>query len=256
VTDPRTGLRFNMTVVNNTNAVKRDYRGMSVQYDYRPRRDLTLAGNYMLSWSKGSVEGEDTANGATRASANEYPEYRQASWNYPIGYTNGDQRHKLRVWGTWTLPIRQSLGKFDVGVTQRFDSGGPWDYNFNIDTRPYVTNPGYLVPPSSVTYYASGRGEFHFNGAWRTDMSLAWNHKIVGNSEVFFRGVVANIFNNQTLTGFDTTVITTGMAAFNPFTTKPVEGVNYTEGPAFGQAVSPSSYQAPREFSFSVGFRF
>jgi len=256
VTDPRTNLQFNMTVVDNTSDVVRDYKGLSVQFDYRLRRGFQLSGNWMLSWSRGSVEGEDSTNGATRASANEYPEYRQASWNYPVGYTNGDQRHKVRVWGSYDLPVPDSLGSFVLGFMQRFDSGSPWDSNFTIDTRPYVTNPGYLVPTSSVTYYASGRGEFRFASAWRTDLSLSWNHKIVGKTQVFFRAVMNNVFNNHALTSTNTTLVTTGLAAFNPFTTTPVEGVNYSKGPAFGQASSPSSYQSPRDVYFSVGFRF
>jgi hypothetical protein len=65
-----------------------------------------------------------------------------------------------------------------------------------------------------------------------------------------------NVFNNHALTSTNTTLVTTGLAAFNPFTTTPVEGVNYSKGPAFGQASSPSSYQSPRDFYFSVGFRF
>jgi hypothetical protein len=256
VVDPRTGLKFNMTVVNNTDTVARDYNGVSVQFDYRLHKDLTLAGNYMLSWSNGSVEGEDSTNGATRASANEYPEYRQAAWNYPLGYTNGDQRHKMRIFGTWKMPINRKLGTFDLGATQRFDSGGPYDYNFSIDSRPYVTNPGYLVPPSSVTYYATNRGAFHFNGVWRTDLSLSWNYKIYKKTQIFFRGVFANVFNNQTLDSFNTAVTTTGMTAFNPFTTQAVEGVNFKKDSTYGQASSPSSYQTPRDVSFSVGFRF
>jgi hypothetical protein len=46
------------------------------------------------------------------------------------------------------------------------------------------------------------------------------------------------------------------MTAFNPFTTTPVEGVNWKKDSLFGQPSSPSSYQAPRDASFSVGFRF
>ena len=46
------------------------------------------------------------------------------------------------------------------------------------------------------------------------------------------------------------------LAAFNPFTETPVEGVNWKKGPSYGQPTSPNSYQAPRDFSFSVGFRF
>jgi len=32
--------------------------------------------------------------------------------------------------------------------------------------------------------------------------------------------------------------------------------VNWKKDSTYGQASSPSSYQAPRDFSFSVGFRF
>jgi hypothetical protein len=227
-----------------------------MQFDYRFSRALTVAGNYMLSWSKGSVEGEDTTNGATRASANEYPEYRQASWNYPNGYTNGDQRHKARLWGSWRLPVSRKLGTFDLGVTQRYDSGGPWDLSFAIDTRPYVTNPGYLVPPSSVTYYVTERGAFHFDGWWRTDMSLAWNFRVYKQAQLFFRGVVNNVFNLQALQSFNNTLSTSGMTGFNPFTTAPVEGTHYQKEADFGKPTSPSSYQTPRDFYFSVGLRF
>jgi hypothetical protein len=256
VVDPRTNLQFNMTVVNNTNDVTRNYKGLSVQFDYRLFKSLSLNGNWMLSFSKGSVEGEDSANGATRASANEYPEYRQASWNYPVGYTNGDQRHKVRVWGTWQMPTPKILGQMALGFMQRYDSGGPYDYNFSVDTRPYVPNPGYLVPPSSVTYYATGRGQFHFPGFARTDLSLSWNRKVVGNAQLFLRAVINNVLNTHALTSFNTTVTTSGMTSFNPFTTAAVLDTNFKKGPDFGKATSPGSYQSPRDFNVSVGFRF
>ena len=46
------------------------------------------------------------------------------------------------------------------------------------------------------------------------------------------------------------------LTAFNPFSETPVEGVHWKKGPSFGQPTSPSSYQSPRDFNFSVGFRF
>ena len=117
-----------------------------------------------------------------------------------------------------------------------------------------------LTPPSTLVYYVSDRGAYRFDSAWRTDLSLSWNHKVRGTAEVFLRGVMNNVFNNQALTSFNTTVISrTGdatLAAFNPFTTTPVEGVNWKKGPSFGQAVSPNSYQSPRDYYFSVRFRF
>lgn len=262
VTDPRTNTQFNLTVVDNTNSVQRDYKGMSAQFEYRATRSLRLSGNYMLSWARGSVEGEDLTNGATRASANEYPEYRQASWNYPVGYTNGDQRHKVRVWGTYALPVAAALGDATLGFMQRFDSGLGYDYNMTVDSRPYVNNPGYITPPSTLTYYLSERGGLRFAGTWRTDLSLSWNRRLAGlpKAQVFFRGVVNNVLNTLRMDSFNTSIIgRTGdatLAAFNPFTEKPVEGLNWTKGPSFGQATSPTSYQSPREFNFSVGVRF
>lgn len=258
--DPRSGQKFNLDVVNNTSSVKREYRGMSVQYSYRASKKLQLDGNYMLSFTRGSIEAENAASVTTFASADTYPEYRQASWNYPYGYLNGDQRHKARFWGSYELPLKAALGRFNLGFMQRYDSGLPYDLSTSVDSRPYVTNPGYLTPPATVVYYVSERGAYRFDGAWRTDLSLSWNHKVRGTAEVFLRGVMNNVFNNQALTSFNTTVISrTGdatLAAFNPFTTAPMEGVNWKKGPSFGQAVSPNSYQSPRDYYVSVGFRF
>ncbi len=98
-----------------------------------------------------------------------------------------------------------------------------------------MTNPGYLVPPTSVTYYATDRGAFHFDGFWRTDLSLSWNYKIYKKTQIFFRAVAGNVFNNQALQGFNTSVTTSGMASFNPFTTTPVEGVNWKKDSLSGR---------------------
>jgi len=260
VTDSRSGQSFNLTVVGSTKSVSRDYKGVSFQFGYKLLKSLQLNASWMLSWTRGDIEAESSTSVTNNASANEYPEYRQASWNYPYGYLNGDQRHKVRVWATWEIPAPRFLGQFDLGFMERYDSGLPYDYSFSTDSKTYVTNPGYLTPPGTVTYYASGRGQFRFSGMSRTDLSLSWKRRIVSKAEVFFRFVVNNVFNSHALTGFNTTVIgksgDSTLAAFNPFTTTPVEGVNWKKGPAFGQAVSPGSYQSPRDFNFSVGIRF
>ena len=212
-------------MVDNTNDVARDYKGVSMQADYRGFSRVRLSGNWMISSAGGSVEGEDLTNGATRASANEYPEYRQASWNYPVGHTNGDQLHKVRLWGTYDLPIGADLGAFVLGFMQRYDSGLGYDYNITVDPRPYVTNPGnvYITPPSSVTYYLSERGGLRFNGIWRTDLSLSWNRDLkgLGGAQVFFRGIVNNVLNTHRVESFNTTILSrstdTTLAAFDPF---------------------------------------
>ncbi|HQU33152.1 MAG TPA: TonB-dependent receptor [Thermoanaerobaculaceae bacterium] len=262
VTDPRTGRQFNLDVVKNTSTVTRNFQGLSVQASYQVTKSLQAGANYMLSSLRGSTELESPTSITNFASANYYPEYRQKAWNYPYGYLNADQRHRLRVWGTYELPLPKELGTFDLGFQERYDSGRPYDLSMSIDSRPYVTNPGYLAPPSSVTYFISGRGAHRFAGSTSTDLSLSWSHHLPGwtNGEFFVRFVVNNLFNEHALTSFDTTVLSksddSSLQAFNPFTTRPVEGVNWKKGPNFGQATSPFSYQSPRDYYFSVGIRF
>ena len=262
VFEPVSGRTFDLMVVRNTNSVERTYHGVNSQVSYRVGPDLQIGANYTLSWARGSVEGETATDGPVRASANDMPEYRQAQWNYPVGYTNGDQRHKVRAWFSYALPLPARAGRFDLGLMQRFDSGSNYDWSASIDTRPYVTNPGYITPTSSPTYYFSGRGEFNREGLWRTDLSLSWEARVprAPKARVFFRGVVNNLFNLQGIDGFNTTVQTASSNStyvpFNPFTQTPVEGVNWGFGPEYGKVTGPNSYQTPREFNFSVGVRF
>lgn len=261
VTDLRSGQKFNLDVVGNTDSQTRNYQGMSVQGSYQLRKDLLVGVNYMLAYTRGSLEAESATSVTNFASADYYPEYRQASWNYPYGYLNSDQRHKLRLWGTYTIPVPQSFGRLDLGFQERYDSGRPYDLSMSVDTRPFVTNPGYFAPPSTVTYFISGRGAYRFDGSTSTDLSLAWSHNVgISNSQLFARVVMNNVLNEHALTSYNVTVLgksnDSTLQAFNPFTTAPVEGVNWRKGPNFGQATSPNSYQNPRNYYFSVGLRF
>ncbi len=262
VYEPVSAKYYDLVEVRNTNSVQRDYKGLSAQFSYRLRRDLNMGANYTLAWAQGSFEGETATDGPVRASANDMPEYRQASWNYPVGYTNGDQRQKARVWGSYDLPGASKVGRMTVGLMERIDTGRGYDWNATIDTRPYVTNPGYVTPTSSVTYYFSERGGMRRDTVWRTDFSYNWEASLPGvpRGRVFLRAIVNNLFNNATLVGWNTTVQTkaqnSSLAAFNPFTETPVKGVNWVYGPEYGNPADPSDYQSPREFNFSVGIRF
>ena len=74
------------------------------------RRPLSLAsaavgGNYTLSKTWGNFNGENVGSGPIRATFDTFPEYRQESWNYPMGYNPGDQRHKMRAWFNYTVPV-------------------------------------------------------------------------------------------------------------------------------------------------------
>jgi hypothetical protein len=46
------------------------------------------------------------------------------------------------------------------------------------------------------------------------------------------------------------------LQTFNPFTTVPVEGVQWAKGANFGKALNRLAYTSPRGFRVSFGVRF
>ena len=268
VTDD-TGRTYDFEQVMNTPDAKRWYQGLTVSADHR-RTTLGFGGSYTLSYSKGNSDGEDVSSGPIMASINAYPEYRAQAWNYPDGFMMNDQRHKVRLYATYVLPVnKKGLGTFTVGLLQRITTGSPYDIAFAVDSKPYVTPVGYTNLPATVTYYIDGRGPLRTDTLYATDLSFNWSTRVRGSLEVFFRGLAYNIFNQMGVRGdtqyIDTTVSSnaspgsypkSSLPVFNPFTETPVEGVNYRYGPNFGQPTGPTAYQGPRSFQFSFGVRF
>jgi hypothetical protein len=262
VTDP-TGRQYDAELVKNTPDARRWYHGVTANATYRFTKGQ-IGANYTLSWSKGNVAGENVGSGPVMAGLNVFPEYRAQAWNWPDGFNGNDQRHKVRGFASYVLPTPQPIGQFTLGLVQRYDSGTPWDMNISVDSRPYVTGTTYLKPPATVGYYLTGRGALRWDNTWTTDLSLNWSKKLgVGATELFFRGVVTNLFNNLALQSGLTTVNSAaspgsskGLVTFNPFTDVPVEGVNYVKADGFGAATSPGDFQNPRAANFSFGVRF
>jgi hypothetical protein len=267
VTDP-TGRTYDAELIKNTPDARRWYHAVTAAGNYRITDRVVVGGNYTLSYGKGNNDGENVGSGPIMAGINDFPEYRQQSWNWPDGYMMNDQRHKARLYATWMMPVPPALGSFTLGAVERYNSGVPYDIGFSVDTRPYVVNPGYLSPPSTVTYYIGGRGAMRTDNFYSTDISFNWSRKLHGSLEVFFRGIVTNVFNGQGVMNpayVDQTVSSNAspgsytaasLPVFNPFTTAPIAGTNYRYGPSFGQPNAPDAYQDPRTFSCSFGIRF
>ena len=208
----------------------------------------------------------------------------RVSWNFPEGDLPTDQRHKTKLWlnyrPTWVPGMTLSL-------LQTLDSGIPYGAAnaSGVDARPAVTNPGYLVPPPGTvtTYYYTARDAFTTESQRRTDFAANYNFRIPAarGLELFAQLQVINLFDQSQLcvcggTAFgtgaaqnaggyniqriDTTtltpVTTATLAAFNPFTTTPVQGTNWNLGPNFGKAISRFAYTTPQSMRVSLGVRF
>jgi hypothetical protein len=255
------GRPFDLTLVGNSPQARRKYDGLTADVRYR-FTSLQVGGNYTLSRTWGNFNGENVGAGPIRATFDTFPEYRQESWNFPQGYNPGDQRHKARAWLAYRLPAPAAFGQVELGVLQRADSGVAVDVNGLIDTRPYVTNPGYVTPVNGVTYYFVPRGSFRWDAVYTTDLAVTWGKKLpqMGRAEVFFRGVISNLLNNAARTRGDIAINTrfnnASYQPFNPFTTTPVQGINWDYSRTFGQPQAFDDYQTARLFNASLGIRF
>jgi outer membrane receptor for ferrienterochelin and colicin len=262
--DP-TGRLFDLNLVTQTNLLDRRYKALLSQVQYRFTDRLTLGGNYTLSHSYGNVNNETEASGPVQDDLLAYAEYKDIRWNSPTGDLSIDQRHKLRLWANYEASFGR-FGRANVGVVQRVSSGQPYSADASINTTAYVTNPGYLTPDTTITYYFGGRGAFKTDTVSTTDLSLNYYHpvRIGKKTQLFARFVVENLFDQSAQDGSGNETVFTAsnqnpgrtLQAFNPFTTTPVEGVHYERGPSFGHAISADDYQLPRTFYFAVGFRF
>jgi hypothetical protein len=280
VTD-QLGKVYDLALVQNSNDLTRRYSGLTTQATYRFSTRADVGVTYTLSRAWGNVEGENVGSGPVTATAFQYPEYKQAAWNYPVGDLSIDQRHRGRLWVNYNLPWVNGL---TVSALQTLTSGVPYGALGPVATQPYVTNPGYLTPPSNtggnaVNYYFTARDAFRTEGERRTDLAVNYTFKVPAarNTQLFAQMQVINLFNEFQLCGCGGTVFQNGgtitqtridqsvltastnanqFTAFNPFTTTPVQGTNWALGPSFGTALNRFAYTTPREFRVSFGVRF
>jgi carboxypeptidase family protein len=304
------GLTVDKGVIENTNDLDRTYNGLTGQATYRVGARTDFGGTYTLSYSKGNFNGETTASGPVTSDILVYPEYRQASWNYPEGYLQIDQRHRARLWLNYGVPRVPGL---TVSFLETLESGTPFGANNinnasanGVDPRgpnnSFVTNPGYVTPPtgSSINYFFTAdcsnvpgrladvgitcvggqRDAFRLAGQKRTDLALNYTRPVAmgGHSvSLFFQAQIVNLFNQFQFCGCGGTVFVNGgnvqqtridqtirtnvstpatYATFNPFTTTPVQGVNWDYAPTFGTALNRFAYTTPRQFRTTFGVRF
>ena len=256
------GIPVDVTVVKNTNDIERTYRAVQFQGGWRPRR-WNLGLNYTWAKLRGNDEGENAGSGpiANTPLSEFYPELQGYANRLPIGPLNGDQRHRLRMWAGYDLPLPEVIGSVNVSVLQQYNSGVAWSESFAINARTYpgaATGLNYVGgTPATATYYLC-RGCNRMDDETRTDLAVNYAKRL-WKVEFFAQGELLNVFNEDAVinsTAISTTISRTS-TAFNPFTTTPVEGTHYTiNRDTFGKPTSFNAYQLARTYQFSLGLRF
>jgi hypothetical protein len=261
------GQAFDVRLVENTNLQEREYAGVNLAATWRLGSRLLLGGGYTLSRSWGNVDGENVASGPVTVGPLFYPEYIDLAWNDPVGDLATDQRHKARLFATYTKAFER-WGDVTIGAIQSLSSGSPYAAIGTINSARYVTSPGYRQIPPTVNYYFSDRDGFRTDALYSTDLSSTYAYKLPAGggrqAAVFLKAEVLNLFNQAGLTVprfINGGVLTNNnrpavYQPFNPFTETPVQGVHWDLDPAFGTATSRFGYQLPRTFRMSFGVRF
>jgi hypothetical protein len=146
----------------------------------------------------------------------------------------------------------------------------------------YFYNVNCSQVASTITLDCIGgvRDAFRLDGQVRTDFAANYAYSLTTGGrklDLFVQAQVINLFGNEQLCGCGGTVFQNGggvtqtridqtvrtsvshpalYVPFNPFTTTPVQGVNFDLAPTYGTALNRFAYTTPRQFRIGMGVRF
>ena len=246
---------FTNIFYNNSDEPQRDYMALQFLGHYPVNSRLTLQANYTLQLqNEGNFEGEGANTPGISSLIGDYPEIHTAARNYPVGRLNDFQRHKIVAWGTYNLPLGR-FGSTDLSLLYRFDS--PLTYSLAAESVPLsAIQEDLLAPyasgPSDQTLFFNTRGSEEFAATNLFDFGLQYEVPVFKTFRPWLKIDVFNIFNNDTLVSWDTTI--------NADESGPVDSMGlptrYIPGSLFGQGTSNADYPRARGWQISLGFRF
>jgi hypothetical protein len=254
-------------VYDNTDALFRDYQALMLQSGYRLRDNLTVNGHYTLQLrNHGTFAGEAAGQPGTTSIYGNFTEMLGPALDrlMPEGRLDNFQRHKLRVYGTYS----QRLGRFgsvDVSPLWRVNSGGVYSLTASVPVTldMLARNPGYPTTDISAatrqTVYFGERGGYNFKGYGVMDLATSYNLAVWRSLKPWFKVEVYNLFDNTKQIAWDRTV--------SPDPASPLDAnglrTGYIQGPRFGQATAGTMFPQPyagqnggRAVKLAFGVRF
>ena len=260
------GDEFDVVITENTNDVERKYAGLNLSGSWRPGSRVTLGVGYTLSRTWATSTARRRTPGPCRRRFSNIPSIAIRAGASRPGDLTTDQRHKLRIVGTYTAPLeRASAASPSAGFSRSKPA---------IRTAQSRTSRSSHSAAGAPLRERTGGGAVLLHRAGCLPHRAGVQHRRVGtlpvsaaarrDLELFVKADVLNVFNNHAVINSQylnlavpTNVSAPGQyAAFNPFTETPVRGVNWDLGPTFGEPSSRFAYQTPRTFRMSFGVRF
>jgi len=249
--------------------IDRRYQALVFQSTYRLRSNVRLNGDYTLQIeNNGNFDGEAANQPGIPSAFGDYPEILDpAMARYvPEGRLADYQRHKVRVYGTYTFGGDGPLGALDISPIWRVNSGQV--FNYSADGVPLTPielarNPGYPANDvnTSTAYrlFFGERGAGQYKGYGLLDLALTYGVPVWKTAKPWVKVEFYNLLNNQKLIAWDRTI--------TPDNNGPKDAnglpLNYVEGPRFGQPTNDNQFPQPipgqnggRLFRMALGVRF
>jgi hypothetical protein len=254
-------------VFDNTDDLYRDYQAAIFESHYRLLSSLSVNGHYTLQLrNHGNFAGEAASQPGIPSVYGNLPEVQGAALDrlVPEGRLDNFQRHKLRVYATYT----QGLGRFgsvDVAPLWRVNSGGVYSLTVAraISAAQLANNPGYptadLSASTRQTIFFGDRGAYEYKGYGVMDLATSYNVPVWKTLKPWVKLEVYNLFNNQKQIAWDKTVSADAASALD------ANGIptGFIEGPNFGKATSGTHFVGPwagqaggRAIKAAFGVRF
>jgi hypothetical protein len=250
-------------VLGNSNLDHRQYEGLVFQSKYQLSNRWMVNGHYTVQLqNEGNYEGESSAVPGATSKLGNYPEAFTAVRFYPEGRLQSFQRHRLRVWSTYSFALGR-FGDLSASGLWRVDSGRVYSLTATVPLT--GTQAGLLAtagypdaPPSNVVYFGP-RGSQAFKGYGLFDSSVNYTVPVFRTIRPWVKLDIFNLLDNQKQIAWNTSV--------KPDPGSPNDSLGlatgYVPGALFGKATSPSHYPAPfngltggRTFRLALGFRF
>jgi hypothetical protein len=183
----------------------------------------------------------------------------------PSGRLADYQRHKLRLYGTYSQDMRR-FGTIDVSPIWRLDSGQVFSYSaaaVPLTAIELGRNPGYpandIGAATAATLFFGERGANDFRGYGLLDLATTYSVPAWKSLRPWLKFEFYNVLNNQKQIKWDTTVTA------DPASPKDANGLptGFIQGANFGKATQDNQFPQPvpgtnggRLFRMAFGLRF
>jgi outer membrane receptor protein involved in Fe transport len=254
---------FDNVLFDNSDEPVRRYQALQFIGRYNARSNIVVNGSWTIQIeNEGNFEGEAGNQPGNTSLVGDYPGLLSPERNFPIGRLDDFQRHKVRVYATYV----QDLGRFgDVSVSPLWRYNSAQTYSlFAASQSPTAVmlarNPGYArFSGATFPVFFDERGSEEFEGYGVVDFAASYSIPVWKTLRPWVKVEWYNVFNNQKLIGWTTTV--------TPDPNSPVDDfgfrTGYVNAANFGTARSNADYPRPlsgldggRTFLMAFGVRF